>query len=60
MPEKNAEEIRQVLSILNYKIILYSLLFHQTKGILQVYRDLNGFIDRVHQMLSFDSQVSIQ
>ena len=60
MSNKNAEEIRQVLSILNYKIILYSLLFYQTKGIVQVYRDLNVFIDRVHQMLSFDSQVCIK
>ena len=55
MKEKNHEEIRQILSIVNYKIVLYSLLIQNTKGIAQTYRKITGCIHAMSAILSDDA-----
>ena len=52
MKEKNHEEIRQILSIVNYKIVLYSLLIQNTKGVAQTYRKITGCIHAMSAILS--------
>ena len=59
MKEKNHEEIRQILSIVNYKIILYSLLIQNTKGVAQTYRKITGCIHAMSAILSDDAVRSI-
>lgn len=55
MKEKNHEEIRQILSIVNYKIVLYSLLIQNTKGVAQTYRKITGCIHAMSAILSDDA-----
>ena len=59
MKEKNPEEIRQILSIVNYKIILYSLLIQNTKGVAQTYRKITGCIHAMSAILSDDTVRSL-
>ena len=60
MKEKNHEEIRQILSIVNYKIILYSLLIQNTKGVAQTYRKITGCIHAMSAILSDDTVLSFR
>ena len=55
MKDKNHEEIRQILSIVNYKIILYSLLIQNTKGVAQTYRKITGCIHAMSAILGDDA-----
>ena len=57
MPDKNPEEIRQIMSILNYKVILYSLLLYRTKCISQMYNDITNTIQQIDDILEFDQDV---
>ena len=52
MEMKNHEEIRQILSIVNYKVILYSLLIQNTKGVAQTFRKITGCIHAVSAILA--------
>ena len=55
MENKNHEEIRQILSIVNYKVILYSLLIQNIKGVSQTFRKITGCIHAISAILADES-----
>ena len=57
MEKKNHEEIRQILSIVNYKIVMYSLLIQNTKGVAQTFRKITGCIHAVSAILADETVV---
>ena len=52
MSDRNNEEICQIFSIINYKIILYSLLIQSTMGVAQTFRKITGCIHAVAAILN--------
>lgn len=54
MQTKRNEEIRQILSLVNFKVILYSLLIQQSKGIVQLTKKITRCIHAVSAILCDD------
>lgn len=50
----NNEEIRQILSIVNYKIVLYNLLIHGAKGLESIFRKITGCLHALSSLLYED------
>lgn len=49
---RNNEEVCQILSIINFKIIQYSMLIQNTKGFPQTFRKITGCIHAMSAILS--------
>ena len=58
MESRNNEEIRQILSIVNYKIILYNLLLQGSKALVSLFRKITGCVYALSSLL-YDDEVSV-
>lgn len=59
IPNRNSEEVCQILSIINFKIIQYSVLIQNTKGFSQTFRKITGCIHAMSAILC-DNNVAFE
>ena len=59
-----SEEIRQVLSVVNYKVIMYTLLLQQSKGVVSLVKKISGLeakaVEETRKALSLEQMMRIR